>query len=56
VFTVSESVGFSLAEGFATVNFRFDLLLVPEPSTLGLLAMGIVGLAGYGLRRRRKVG
>ena len=28
--------------------------LIPEPSALGLLGMGAVGLVGYGLRRSRK--
>ncbi len=35
-------------------NFKFDVQAVPEPTTLALLGIGIVGLAGTEVRRRRK--
>ena len=40
----------------ATLAVRGDnlVLIVPEPSTLALLAAGVLGLLGYGWRRRRR--
>ncbi|MCP3676298.1 MAG: PEP-CTERM sorting domain-containing protein, partial [Deltaproteobacteria bacterium] len=35
-------------------NFKFEVQAVPEPTTLALLGIGIVGLAGTEVRRRRK--
>jgi hypothetical protein len=32
-----------------------DLTTVPEPATMGLLALGLVGMAGAGIVRRRKI-
>jgi hypothetical protein len=39
---------------WAVVNYDGDFSVVPEPSTLALLAIGAIGLAGYGWRQRRK--
>ncbi|MCW5730837.1 MAG: PEP-CTERM sorting domain-containing protein [Alphaproteobacteria bacterium] len=36
------------------VNFKLSYEDVPEPATLGLLGLGLLGL-GYGLRRRKSV-
>ncbi len=33
---------------------RKDVSAVPEPATVALLSIGIVGMAGAGVRRRRK--
>jgi hypothetical protein len=52
--TFQSTSGSASATGFADVNFNLDLVLVPEPSTLGLLGVGVLSLAGYGWMRRRK--
>jgi len=41
---------------YATVNlnhYQYQLIAVPEPSTLVVAGLGGLGLVGYGLRRRR---
>ena len=37
---------------FSGGEIRGQILLVPEPSTLGLLGLGLVGIIGLGIRRR----
>jgi hypothetical protein len=37
------------------VQFQIDGVALPEPGTLTLFTTGIVGLLGYGWRRRKKV-
>ena len=39
---------------WAVINHNSQFAVVPEPSTLLLAALGLAGLAGYRLRRRRK--
>jgi hypothetical protein len=37
------------------VSFALAVTPIPEPGTLALLGAGILGLAGYGWRRHRKL-
>ena len=39
---------------WAVINHNSQFAVVPEPSTLLLAALGLAGLAGYRVRRRRK--
>jgi hypothetical protein len=38
---------------FSAANMRFDVVATPEPSTYLLFATGLLGLLGYGWRRKR---
>ena len=41
-------------DAWAVVNHNSQFAVVPEPSSLLLAALGLLGLAGYGFRRRRQ--
>jgi hypothetical protein len=41
-------------DAWAVVNHNSQFAVVPEPSTLLLAALGLLGVAGYKVRRRRK--
>jgi hypothetical protein len=47
------SEGSGQDNGMGIDNFEFTAVPVPEPSTLVLGAMGLVGLVGYRIRRQR---
>ena len=42
--------------GTASFDYSADNTLVPEPSSLTLAVLGVLGLVGYGLRRRKARG
>jgi hypothetical protein len=44
------NVDAAMSEGY---QMQFIQTVVPEPSSLMVLAGGLMGLAGYGIRRRR---
>jgi hypothetical protein len=46
-------VGFELGAGTYADNVRLDVSPAPEPSTLVLLASGLIGLSAYAWRKRR---
>jgi hypothetical protein len=35
-------------------EIRANLVATPEPASVGLMATGLLGLAGFGLKRRRQ--
>jgi hypothetical protein len=47
-------VGFKLDLIIGTSGVQATILSIPKPSTLAMLATGFLGLAGLGLRSRRK--
>ena len=49
-FTVSDSNG----QQQTTFGFQANSTAVPEPGTLGLIAVGAIGLGGIGLRKRKQ--
>jgi len=54
---ISLSLGRStveIANEFVGVDFAISLSPVPEPSTVILAAVGLIGLAAYGWRRRKR--
>jgi len=53
-FGVREGTSTATASQFDTSNFRVDFISVPEPTTLALSGMTLLGLAGYGYRRMRR--
>jgi hypothetical protein len=48
------SDGNETSPGSANVDFTFTVAAIPEPSSVVLLAIGCVGLGGYGWRRKRR--
>jgi MYXO-CTERM domain-containing protein len=42
--------------GSASFGYSADNTLVPEPSSLTFAVLGVLGLVGYGLRRRKALG
>ena len=42
--------------GTASFDYSADNTLVPEPSSLTLAVLGVLGLVGNGLRRRKALG
>ena len=55
-FNLSDEQDLSGHAGQQTLTLNVTADVVPEPSTLTLLAAGAIGLVGYGLRRRRAAG
>jgi len=54
-FAINEVVTVTIAAG-AQINFSVTTQLNPEPASMTLLVLGALGMAGYGLRRRRQAG
>ena len=55
ILTDQEWSTFGPARGdFLFQSFVDTTSAVPEPATVTLLGFGVVGLAGYGLRRRKQ--
>ena len=42
--------------GSVSFDYSADNTLVPEPSSMMLAVLGVLGLVGYGLRRRKARG
>jgi len=56
---ITDNTGGSDGQGcakspFAGCNQEFIANVAPEPATMALMAMGLVGMAGAGIRRRKK--
>ena len=47
------AVGLSLFGGIGFANASITNSTVPEPSTIYLLGAGVVGLIGWGLRKKK---
>lgn len=43
----------SSTDGWFGPNFSTTVIAVPEPTSLSLAALGLIGLAGFGPRHRR---
>ena len=51
---VGDMITVNWGGGTVSGTLQAEFLIAPEPATLGLVGVGLVGLVGYGLRRRLK--
>jgi len=56
VSNIGINVGGDMPVGPEDYTFEFKVAPVPEPSTVLLIGIGLVGLAGYGFRKRNRNG